>query len=166
MKGKTMAKPIPDGFHTLTPHITVSDAAKAIDFYRNAFGAQETERHVAPDGKAVMHAQLKVGNSMLMLANEFPPMCVSPKARGGTSVTLHLYVENADAAFDRAVKAGCTVKMPISDQFWGDRYGCVEDPFGHVWSIATHKQDLTREQIAANAKAAFAKMAAAHPQPA
>jgi PhnB protein len=153
-----MTKPIPDGFNTITPHIVVQDATKAIDLYKNAFGAQEQTRHMTPDGKAVMHAQLKIGNSMLMLANEFPPMCLSPKARGGTSVTMHLYVENADAAFQRAVKAGCTVKMPIMDQFWGDRYGQVEDPFGHVWSIATHKQDLSPEQLAANAKAAFAKM--------
>lgn len=153
-----MAKAIPDGFNTLTPHIVVQDAARAIDFYKKAFGAQEQTRHLAPDGKSVMHAQLKIGNSVLMLANEFPPMAVSPKARGGTSVTLHIYVENVDAAFDRAVKAGCTVKMPLSDQFWGDRYGQVEDPFGHSWSIATHKVDLTEQQIAENAKAAFAKM--------
>lgn len=157
-----MAKAIPDGFNTLTPHIIVQDAAQAIEFYKKAFGAQETGRHMSPDGKAVMHAQLKVGNSMLMVANEFPPMCVSPKARGGTSVTLHLYVENADATFDRAVKAGCTVKMPISDQFWGDRYGQVEDPYGHLWSIGTHKQDLTEAQIAERAKAAFAKMECAN----
>ena len=153
-----MAKAIPDGFNTLTPHIIVQDATRAIDFYKKAFGAQEQTRHLAPDGKTVMHAQLKIGNSMLMLANEFPPMCVSPKARGGTSVTLHLYVENVDAAFDRAVKAGCTVKMPVSDQFWGDRYGQVEDPFGHLWSLGTHKVDLTEQQIAQNAQAAFAKM--------
>jgi len=153
-----MAKAIPDGFNTLTPHIIVQDATRAIDFYKKAFGAQEQTRHMAPDGKTVMHAQLKIGNSMLMLANEFPPMCVSPKARGGTSVTLHLYVENVDAAFDRAVKAGCTVKMPVSDQFWGDRYGQVEDPFGHLWSLGTHKVDLTEQQIAQNAQAAFAKM--------
>ncbi len=153
-----MTKPIPDGFHTITPHIVVQDAAKAIEFYKQAFGAAETVRHMKPDGKAVMHAQLKIGNSMLMLGSEFPPMCLSPKSRGGTSTTLHLYVENADAAFERAVKAGCAVKMPLSDQFWGDRYGQVEDPFGHQWSIATHKQDLTNEQLAANAKAAFAKM--------
>ncbi len=156
-----MAKAIPDGFHTLTPHLVVQDAAKAIEFYKKAFGAQETGRHLSPDGKAVMHAQLKIGNSVLLLANEFPPMCLSPKSRGGTSVTLHVYVENADAAFERAVKAGCTVKMPMTDQFWGDRYGQVEDPFGHAWSIATHKQDLTSDQIAANAKVAFAKMEAA-----
>jgi len=136
----------------------VQDAAKAIEFYKKAFGAQEITRHTTPDGKAVMHAQLKIGNSMFMLASEFPPTCLSPKSRGGTSVTLHLYVENADAAFDRAVKAGGAVKMPLTDQFWGDRYGVTEDPFGHQWSIATHKQDLTAEQLAANAKAAFAKM--------
>jgi PhnB protein len=153
-----MTKSIPDGFHTLTPHITVQDAAKAIEFYKKAFGAQEVARHMTPDGKAVMHAQVKVGDSLLMLANEFPPMCLSPKSRGGTSVTLHLYVENADAVFDRAVKAGCTVKMPIGDQFWGDRYGAVEDPYGHMWSIATHTQDLSPEQMAANVKAAFANM--------
>jgi len=111
-----------------------------------------------PDGKGVMHAQLKIGSSMLMLGNEFPPHCLSPKSRGGTTVSLYLYQENADASFDRAVKAGCTVKMPMTDQFWGDRCGQVEDPFGHQWSIATHKQDLTKEQIAEKAKAFFAKM--------
>src|SRR5258708_27385216 len=153
-----MTKPIPDGFYTITPHLIVSDAAKAIEFYKKAFGAEEIERFMTPDGKAVMHAQLKIGNSMLMLGNEFPPACLSPKSRGGTSVSLHVYVENADGAFDRAVKAGCTVKMPMMDQFWGDRYGQVEDPFGHQWSLATHKQDLTQDQIAANAKTFFANM--------
>ena len=153
-----MTKPIPDGFHTITPHLVVSDAAKAIEIYKKAFGAQENERFMTPDGKAVMHAQLKIGNSMVMLGNEFPPHCLSPKTRGGTSVSLQLYLENADAGFDRAVKAGCTVKMPMADQFWGDRYGQVEDPFGHQWSLATHKQDLTKEQIAANAKTFFANM--------
>ena len=153
-----MTKPIPDGYHTITPHLVVSDAAGAIDFYKKALGAQEIDRFMSPDGKAVMHAEMKIGNSALMLGNEFPPHCLSPKTRGGTSVSLYLYLENADAAFDRAVKAGCTVKMPMTDQFWGDRYGQVEDPFGHQWSLATHKQDLTKEQIAANAKAYFANM--------
>ncbi len=134
-----MTKQIPDGFHTITPHLVVSDAAKAIEFYKKALGAQENERMMTPDGKTVMHAQLKIGNSMVMLGSEHPPTCLSPKSRGGTSVNLHVYVENADAAFERAVKAGCTVKMPMSDQFWGDRYGQVEDPFGHQWSIATRK---------------------------
>jgi len=154
-----MTKPIPDGFYTITPHIIVSDAAKAIEFYKQAFGAQESERFMTPDGKAVMHAQLKIGGSMLMLGNEFPPSCLSPKSRGGTTVSLHLYVENADAVFERAVQAGCTLKMAMMDQFWGDRYGQVEDPFGHQWSIATHKRDLTKDQIAANAKTFFANMA-------
>src|SRR5262245_12014619 len=99
------AKPIPEGFQTLTPHLVVQDAAKAIEFYKNAFGAQEQTRHMMPDGKGVMHAQIKIGNSMLMIANEWPPTCLSPKSRGGTSVTLHLYVEDADALFGRAVKA-------------------------------------------------------------
>ena len=154
-----MTKPIPNGFYTITPHMIVSDGAKAIEFYKKAFGAQEIERFMTPDGKGVMHAQLKIGSSMLMLGSEHPPTCLSPISRGGTTVSLFLYVENADAAFDRAVKAGCTVKMPMSDQFWGDRYGQVEDPFGHQWSLATHKQDLTKEQVAANAKTFFAKMA-------
>lgn len=154
-----MAKPIPDGFHTITPHITVVDAVKAIELYKNAFGAEEIRRHLAPDGKTVMHAQLKIGNSILMLANEFAEYgCLAPQSRGGSSVTIHLYVPDADAAFDRAVKAGCAVRMPVSDMFWGDRYGVVTDPSGHQWSLATHKEDLSDEQIAANAKAAFAKM--------
>jgi uncharacterized glyoxalase superfamily protein PhnB len=105
-----------------------------------------------------MHAQLKIGNSILMLGGEFPPNCLSPKNRGGTSVILHIYTADADTAFDRAVKAGCTVKMPVSDAFWGDRYGQVEDPSGHLWSIATHQHDYTPEQVADNAKAFFAKM--------
>ena len=96
-----MAKPIPEGFHTITPHIVVQDAAKAIEFYKKAFDAKEKARHLAPDGKAIMHAQLAIGSSMLMLANEYPPSCLSPKSRGGTSLTLHLYVENADAFFEQ-----------------------------------------------------------------
>ena len=153
-----MTKPIPDGFHSLTPHIVVTDGAKAIEFYKEAFGTQELSRLLTPDGKTVMHAQLKIGDSMLMLGSEMPPNALSPKSRGGTSVYLHVYLEDADAAFDRAVKAGCTVKMPMSDTFWGDRYGVVEDPFGHQWSLATHNQDLSLEQITANAKAFFASM--------
>jgi len=151
-----MTKPIPDGFSTITPHIVVQDAAKAIEFYKKALGAQEVARFTMPDGKSVMHAELKIGDSMLMLGNEHPPTCLSPKSRGGTTFTLHLYVENVDAAFDRAVKAGCKAMMPVSDQFWGDRYGQVEDPFGHQWAFATHKQDLTDKEIAANAQKFFA----------
>ena len=153
-----MTKPIPDGVHTITPHLIVPDGANAIEFYKKAFGAQELGRHLTPDGQAVMHAQLKIGDSILMLGGEFPPDCLSPKSRGGTSVFLHISTGNADATFDRAVKAGCKVKMPVSDMFWGDRYGQVEDPFGNKWSFATHKHDFTNEQIAANAKEFFAKM--------
>ena len=159
-----MTKAIPDGYHTVTAHLVVQDAAKAIDFYKKAFGAQEIERFNAPDGRGVMHAEVKIGNSVVMLGSEFPPHCLSPKSRGGTSVSLHLYVENADTSFDRAVKAGCTVKMPMMDAFWGDRYGQVEDPYGHQWSLATHKQDLTKDQIAANAKVFFANMAKKAPE--
>lgn len=153
-----MTKPIPDGFNSLSAHIIVSDGTAAMEFYKQAFGAQEMGRMMTPDGKTLMHAQMKIGNSMLMLAGEFPPNCLSPKSRGGSSIFLHIYTEHADAAFDRAVKAGCKVNMPISDTFWGDRYGQVEDPFGHQWSIATHKHDYTPEQIAANAKEFMAKM--------
>jgi len=153
-----MTKPIPDGFHSLTPHIVVTDGAQAIELYKKAFGAQELSRLMTPDCKTVMHAQLKIGGSMIMLGSEFPPNALSPKSRGGTSVFLHIYLADADAAFDRAVKAGCTIKMPVSDTFWGDRYGVVEDPFGHQWSIATHKHDYTLDQIAANAKEFMAKM--------
>ena len=153
-----MTKPVPDSFHTLTPHLIVTDSAQAIEFYKKAFAAQELTRLLTPDGKAVMHAQMKIGNSMLMLGSEMPPHTLSPKSRGGTSVFLHIYLVDADATFDRAVKAGCTVKMPVSDMFWGDRYGVVEDPFGHQWSIAAHQHDFTQEQIVANAKAFFAQM--------
>jgi uncharacterized glyoxalase superfamily protein PhnB len=153
-----MTKPIPDGFRSLTPHIVVTDGAAAIEFYKKAFGAQELSRLTWPDGNKVMHAQLKIGDSMLMLGGEMPPRALSPKSRGGTSVYLHLYLADADAAFDRAVKAGCKIVMPISDTFWGDRYGVVEDPFGHQWSLATHRHDYTPEQIAANAKEFMAKL--------
>ncbi len=153
-----MTKPIPDGFHSLTPHLIVTDGAAAIELYTQAFGAQELSRLMTPDGKTLMHAQLKIGDSLLMLASEFPPHNLSPKKRGGASVFLHIYLADADAAFDRAVKAGCKVKMPVSDMFWGDRYGVVEDPFGHQWSIATHNHDFTQEQIEVNAKEFMAKM--------
>lgn len=154
-----MAKAIPDGFYTLTPFIIVPAAGEATEFYKQAFGAQEIERHMMPDGKAVMHASLRIGNSMLLLAREFPPTSLSPKSLGGTSFSLHIYVENVDSMFDSAVKAGCTVRMPLSDQYWGDRYGELEDPFGHQWSIGMHTQDLTPDQIIAKAKEAFAKVA-------
>ena len=153
-----MPTPIPAGFHTLTPHIVVGDGAAAIEFYQKAFGAQEVLRYLVPGSSAVMHAQLKIGDSIVMLGGEMPPNALSPKSRGGTSVFLHLFTADADATFARAIEAGCVVRMPVSDCFWGDRYGVVEDPYGHQWSIATHVHDYTPEQVAANAQAFFAKM--------
>jgi PhnB protein len=154
-QNKIMANPIPAGFHTLTPHIVVTDGAAALEFYKKAFGAEERFRLTTPGGTSVMHAQMKVGDSVLMIGGEFPPNVLSPKSRGGTSTYLHCYLADADAAFARAVNAGCKIIMPISDTFWGDRYGVVEDPFGHQWSLATRQQDLTHDQLAANARKFF-----------
>ena len=153
---KNLTKAIPDGFHTLTPHLVVKGASKAIDFYKKAFGAQEIKRMPGPDGKSILHADLKIGDSHVFLVDEFPDMNArGPETVGGSPVSIHIYVEDADAAFERAVAAGAEVKMPLADQFWGDRYGVLTDPFGHVWSIATHKEDLTPEQIGKRAQAAF-----------
>ncbi|MFY9224247.1 MAG: VOC family protein [Blastocatellia bacterium] len=150
-------KPIPEGFHTLTPHIILKNASEAIEFYKKAFGAEEIFRMPTPDGK-IGHAELKIGDSMLMLCDEYPEMgCLSPQTIGNTPVTLSLYVENADDAFNTAVAAGATVKMPLADQFWGDRYGQVTDPYGHCWSICTHIKDMTPEEIAQASAEAFSK---------
>jgi uncharacterized glyoxalase superfamily protein PhnB len=152
-------KPIPEGYHTLTPYLVVRDAARAIDFYKRAFGATEKERMVGPDGK-VMHAELRIGNSVFMLSDEFPgTKCQSPQALGGTSGGLFIYVEDVDSAFRRAVDAGAAVEMPVADMFWGDRYGKLADPFGHQWSLATHKQDLSAEEIRKAGDAFMAEMA-------
>lgn len=142
-------KPIPEGMHTITPHLVCAGAADAIGFYVKAFGAVELGRMPGPDGK-LMHAQVKIGDSMLMLVDEMPQWgALGPKALKGSPVTLHLYVPDVDASFAQAVAAGATVTMPVTDMFWGDRYGQVQDPFGHNWSIATHKRDLTDAQIKA-----------------
>ncbi len=139
---------VPSGFHTLTPHMIVRNAEQAIEFYQKAFGAQLLGKMLTPDGK-VMHALLKVGDSMLMLNDEFPEWgALSPLSSGGSGVTLHVYLENVDAAFAQAVSAGATVKMPVMDQFWGDRYGIVTDPYGHQWSLATHVRDMSQEDMA------------------
>lgn len=151
-----MALPIPEGFHSVNPHIIVQNAGEAIEFYKKAFGAEEIMRMPGPDGKSVMHAEIKIGNSIVMICDEFPDMgACSPKKIGGTPVTLHMYVNDADAVYDRAVKAGATATMPPQDMFWGDRYGKLTDPYGHNWSIATHMKDLTPEQIQEGAAAAF-----------
>jgi len=138
-------KPIPDGYHTLTPYLLIEGATAAIEFYKQAFGAEEILRMDAPDGK-IGHAELRIGDSMIMLA-DVPESSKAPKALGGTPVLLHLYVPDADAVFDQAVTAGAEVVAPVTDQFYGDRNGRVTDPFGHQWAISTHKEDLTLEEI-------------------
>lgn len=145
-------KPVPDGMHTVTPHLVCAGAADAIEFYKKAFGATELMRVPTPDGK-LMHAAVMIGDSMVMLVDEFPQMqCLGPKARGGSSVTLHISVPNVDEFFAKAVAAGATERMKPQDMFWGDRYGQVEDPFGHWWSIATHIRDLSPAEIAEASK--------------
>jgi PhnB protein len=151
-------KPIPEGYHTLTPFLTVRNAVRAIEFYKQAFGAQERGVAKGPDGK-VMHAELKIGDSVIMLSDEFPEFgTLSPQSVGGSPMGLHIYTENVDAAFDRAVKAGAQVEMPVSDQFWGDRYGKLKDPFGHKWSIATHVKDMSADEMKRSMDDAMAKM--------
>lgn len=139
--------PVPAGFRTVTPHLVCEGAAEALAFYAQAFGAVELGRMAGPDGK-IMHAELRIGDSLLMLADDFPAYgSRGPKALQGSTVTIHLYVPDADAAWARAIAAGATVVMPLEDAFWGDRYGQVEDPFGHRWSIATHVRDVAPEQM-------------------
>jgi PhnB protein len=137
-----------DDFHTITPHLIVRDAPRAIEFYARAFGASELYRNLAPDGKSVMHAELMLGNSRFLLHDEFPEKnLLSPLAYQGTGVTLHLYVDDVDAVFGAAVDAGAEVIMPVEDCFWGDRYGILRDPFGHRWSVATRLKDLSPAQL-------------------
>ncbi|HKW26142.1 MAG TPA: VOC family protein [Terriglobales bacterium] len=148
---------IPEGMHTITPHIVLRNAAQAIDFYKKAFGAEELGRSLTPDGK-IMHAMIRIGDSLLMMNDEFPNMgCSSAETLGGTNVTLHIQTEDVDSLFDRAVKAGAKATMPVADQFWGDRYGQVVDPFGQRWSLATRVEQLTPDEVEARAKAFFAK---------
>lgn len=136
---------IPQGMHSVTPHLICAGAAKAIEFYRRAFGAQEVARLPGPDGR-LMHAAVKIGDSHVMLVDEMPEWgALGPRSLKGSPVTLHLYVDDVDAFVARAVKAGAKVTMPVADQFWGDRYGKLEDPFGHHWSVATHVRDVSME---------------------
>jgi uncharacterized glyoxalase superfamily protein PhnB len=147
-------KAIPAGYHTVTPFLSLKDASKAIEFYKKAFGATEVECHRMDDGR-IMHAVVKIGDSLIMLADEFPESgcgISSPKSMNGSTVMLHIYIENVDKAFEKAVAAGANVKMPVSDMFWGDRYGQLEDPFGHLWSLATHIADYSEEKIEQGAK--------------
>lgn len=154
MKSTSTVSPVPAGMHTVTPYLVCAGAARAIAFYERAFGAQEVMRLPGPDGR-LLHAQVRIGDSMVMLNDEFPEMgSLGPKARGGSSVTIHLFVPEVDQAFARALAAGAVVRMPLQDMFWGDRYGLVEDPFGHTWSLATRLRDLSPREMAEAAKAA------------
>lgn len=151
-------KAIPEGYHSITPFLIVKNCADAIEFYRNAFGAEEHFRMNMPDGK-VGHAELKIGDSVFMLADEFPEMkSLSPKSIGGSPVSMYVYVQDVDAMFNTAVTAGAVALDGVKDQFWGDRHGRLEDPYGHLWSIATHKKDLSPDEMKRAAEAAFAEM--------
>ena len=151
-------KPIPEGYHTVTPYLAVDDAAEAIEYYKKAFGAKERVRMEAPEGR-IGHAELEIGDSLVMLSDPFPQATTrSPKELGGTSASIFLYVEDVDAVVKQAVDTGATITMEVADQFWGDRFGSVQDPFGHLWSIATHVEDVPPEEMAERAKAAMASM--------
>jgi len=142
-----MTSKIPSGMHSVTPHLVCAGAANAIEFYKKAFGAEEQARLPGPDGR-IMHAAVKIGDSTVMLVDEMPEWgALGPKSLKGSPVTIHLYVEDVDSFVARAVKAGAKVTMPLADQFWGDRYGKREDPFGHHWSVATHQRDVTPEEM-------------------
>jgi PhnB protein len=158
---KKSVKPIPEGYHSLTAYLICDGAAKAIEFYKKAFGATEVMRMGGPGG-TVMHAEIKIGDSVVYLAGENPQFgCKSPQTLQGTPVSLHLYVENCDASFKRAVEAGATVQMPPTEMFWGDRFSKVADPFGHEWSIATRVKDMTPAEMAKGQEAFFKQMATA-----
>ncbi|MBA3602063.1 MAG: VOC family protein [Parachlamydiaceae bacterium] len=141
--------PIPEGYRTITPHLSLKDAARAIQFYKDAFDAIEIKRHNTDDGQ-VLHAVIKIGDSLVMIANEFPDQSCgisSPQSLKGTTTLLHLYLEDVDATFDRAVAAGAKVMMPMTNMFWGDRYGQLEDPFGHAWALSMHIFDVSDEDM-------------------
>ena len=161
-KKKAPAKkvqPIPAGYHSVTAYLSIREAGKALDFYKRAFGAKELLRMQGPDGK-VGHAEIKIGDSHVMLADEFPNMgFLGPQSRGGTTVQLHLYVKGVDATVEKALAAGGKLKRPVENQFYGDRAGTIEDPFGHVWYIATHKEDLSPAELRRRSEEAMKKMA-------
>jgi len=155
-----MAKPIPEGHHSLTPYLVVKDAAQAIEFYKRAFGAEEIDRMAGPGGTGIMHAEIKIGDSRLMLSDEFPGAgCRSPQSLGATTCQLFLYVPDVDASYQRAITAGATPIMPVSDMFWGDRYGNLSDPYGHQWGLATHKEDVSPQEMKKRVETFCAQMA-------
>ncbi len=154
---KAKVNPVPKGYHTVTPGLAVRDAARAIEFYKTAFGAREKMRMPGPDGRTVMHAELQIGDSHIMVGEEMPQMGhPSPQALNGTPVSLYVYVKNVDKAFEQAIRAGATPVMPVADMFWGDRSGQLKDPFGHSWGLATRKQNLSSSQMKKAAERWFA----------
>jgi PhnB protein len=153
-------KPVPEGFHTVTPHLVIKGAAEAIEFYKNALGAQEISRMTGPGGM-IGHAELKIGDSIIFLADEFPGAPTkAPQTVGASTCSLNLYVPDVDASFKKAISAGARENMPVQDMFWGDRYGTFTDPYGHTWGVATHKEDLTSEEIEKRAREFWASMQA------
>ena len=164
-----VVKAIPEGYENITPHLVVKDAAKAIDFYKKAFGAEEAYRSTIPgDESKVIHSVLTIRTSKIMIVDEFPEMCGegqsgekvgSPNSIGGNSVFLNMYFDDGDAVYKKATDEGALVVMPLNDVFWGDRYGQIKDPFGHIWEIATHKKDMTTDEIDLAAKEFFGQMA-------
>ena len=155
-----MTKAIPEGFHSITPYLVFKDARKAMEFYKRAFGAQERFVMPGPDGKGVMHAELQIGNSIIMMSEENPQQpCKSAETSGGSPGSFFIYLENVDDAFRTAVEADAEVRMPVQDMFWGDRAGTVQDPFGYSWTLATHSKDLTMEEIQQGAQTFFCQAA-------
>ena len=153
-------KPIPEGSHSITPGLVVKDARKAIEFYKNALGAKELLVMPGPDGRSVMHAELQIGDSKFYLGDESPEWgAISPQTLGGSGVSLNIYTEDCDTMFKRALAAGATVKMPLTDMFWGDRYGKITDPFGHNWGISTHVEDVSEADMDRRGKEWMASMA-------
>jgi len=161
MAGTT--KPIPEGFHAVTPHLVVRGAGEAIEYYKKAFGAVERFRMPGPDGKTIMHAELVIGDSIIFLCDEFPDMnAKSPMALQGTPVSIHLYVEDVDTVFNRALAEGGKATMPVQDMFWGDRFGELVDPYGHHWSIASHVEDVPPEELERRGAEAFCEQTTSH----
>ena len=149
-------KAIPEGFHSITPSLTLKDSLKAIEFYKKAFGAKVLDLFPAPDGKGTMHATIQIGDSILMMGDENPG-CKSAESLGGSPIGLYIYVPDVDAVFKRAIAAGAAVTMPVAEMFWGDRFGSLKDPFGYSWMVATHVRDLTADEVRQGAQSFFAK---------
>jgi PhnB protein len=159
---KSKIKPIPEGYHSVTPSLTFKDSLKAIKFYQKAFGAKELDVFPAPDGRGTMHATMQIGDSILMMGDERPNQnCKSAESLGTSPISFFIYVPNVDMVFEKAIEAGAKITMPLDDMFWGDRCGSLKDPFGYTWMIATHTRNLSRDEVREGAESFFASMAKA-----